>query len=252
MAKNKDETEWVEPLSPECQQWWAAARPKAWWVILIPYALWHMLLEGFWEWERVQGEKHRNVEGWRGARGGGEGVLLTYRSVNGGKELLTSPNAHTLQKDTTPSSWRQRESTERKQGGTERGRQETKTQGKTGVRYCRNSCIWVLRLHRQTRQQGRTSTVFYIQHTNLIVTHRQTCQTQAEQENDDIDEVTERKWGLKGDRRTFSIRLLSSVCGGGFTAGWCWGWITFTCVSWPDYFHNGGLPRVLLLWGTGA
>lgn len=121
--------------------------------------------------------------GWRGARGGGEGVLLTYRSVNGGKELLTSPNAHTLQKDTTPSSWRQRESTERKQGGTERGgRQETKTQGETGVRYCRNTCIWVLRLHRRTRQQGRTSTVFYVQHTNLIVTHRQTRQTQAEQE----------------------------------------------------------------------
>lgn len=121
MAKNKDEIEWVEPLSPECQQWWAAARPKAWWVILIPYALWHMLLEGFWEWERVRGEKHRNVGGGGEHVRGGGGVLLTYRSVKGGKELLTSPNAHTLQKDTTPSSWKQRESTERKQGGTERG-----------------------------------------------------------------------------------------------------------------------------------
>lgn len=75
----------------------------------------------------MRGEKHRNVGG------GGEhvgGVLLTYRSVNGGKELLTSPNSHTLQKDTTPSSWRQRESTERKQGGTERGATGDKNAGR--------------------------------------------------------------------------------------------------------------------------
>lgn len=126
MAKNKNETEWVEPLSPECQQWWAAARPKAWWVIQIPYALWHMLLEGFLEGGEGMGWEAWEREGWQGARvlegGGGGGVGGACFDISFGKwwkELLTSPSAHTLQKDTTPSSWRQREieSTRRKQGG---------------------------------------------------------------------------------------------------------------------------------------
>lgn len=48
--------------------------------------------------------------------------------------MLTSPKSHTLQKDTTPSSWRQRESTKRNGEGDRRHNEEDKTQDKTGVK----------------------------------------------------------------------------------------------------------------------
>lgn len=215
MAKNKNETEWVEPLSPECQQWWVAARPKAWWVIQIPYALWHMLLEGFLEEGEGMGWEARERERWRGARvcvGGWRGVCFDISVGKWWKGLLTSPSAHTLQKDTTPSSWRQRErAQEGNKGETESKTTGDKTQAKTGVRYCRDTCIRRLRFHRWTHQQERTSTVFYIQHTNLIhkdkhVKHKQNKSS----ENDDTSDVSERRWRSKCDRTTCQILPLGS------------------------------------------
>lgn len=121
VAKNKNETEWVEPLSAECQQWWAAAHPQAWWVIQIPYALWHMPLEGF---GKERGYGVRSMGAWEVEHvsvGEGGGACFDISFGKWWEGLLTSPSKHTLQKDTTPSSWRhrerKRESTGRKQGG---------------------------------------------------------------------------------------------------------------------------------------
>lgn len=66
---------------------------------LIPYAQWHMLLRGFegggW------GEKRRSVSSEREARG----RACFFGSFSKWWEgMLKSPIAHTLQKDTTPSS----------------------------------------------------------------------------------------------------------------------------------------------------
>lgn len=97
---------------------------------------------------------------------GERGVLLTYHSVNGGKELLKSPNTHLTEGHNPLLLETERESTGRKQGQTERGTTGDKTQGETGVRYCRDTCIWVLRLHRRTRQQGENI------HSRLYPTHR--------------------------------------------------------------------------------
>lgn len=45
--------------------------------------------------------------GWRGGEGGGACFDISFGKWWEG--LLTSPSAHTLQKETTPSSWTQRE-----------------------------------------------------------------------------------------------------------------------------------------------
>lgn len=115
-TKNKDGFWWFELASPEYCGWWAgAACPEGWWVIQIPYALWHMLLCC---------EKQRSVRGGGVAQRGGGGVLsfISQQMVRRGVDAIT----HTLQNDTTPSSWRQRESTERKWGEQRTQRQETK------------------------------------------------------------------------------------------------------------------------------
>lgn len=64
------------------------------------------------------GEKRRSVRGGGEARGGGGGVLFFFVSFGKWWEgVLTSPMTHTLQKDTTPSSWRQRERAQKGNGG---------------------------------------------------------------------------------------------------------------------------------------
>ena len=88
------------------------------------------------------GEKGRRGRGGGGAQGGrGRGFFL----VSFGKwweGVLTSPITHTLQKDTTPSSWRQRERAQKGNGGeTEDTTTGDKTQGNTGVRYWRETCV---------------------------------------------------------------------------------------------------------------
>lgn len=113
-----------------------------WWVAQILYALWHMLLS-------------MRAWAWGGGGGRGKGAWVGFcrnRWVNERNGFADeSYRTHTLQKDTTPSSWRQTErGQERKTGGRGRGRgregrgwreQKTQRQGdktqksKTGVRY---------------------------------------------------------------------------------------------------------------------
>lgn len=57
--------------------------------------------------ERRCSDKQKSMVG--GGRAG-EGRAFFYRWVNGGKGALTGP--HTLQKDTTPSSWRRKKETQ--------------------------------------------------------------------------------------------------------------------------------------------
>lgn len=243
MAKNKNETEWVEPLSPECQQWWAAARPKAWWVIQIPYALWHMLLEGFSEGGREgMGWEAWEREGWWGARvgwrgGGGEvkgvgvgGRALTNRSVNGGKGcwwvLVHTPYRRT---QPPPPGHREREHRKETRGGTERRTTGDKTQGKTGIRYCRDACI-VSAFTNGLVNMGRTSTVFSTQHTNLVLTQRQ-----KSSENEDTDDVSESRWRSQGDRTTYQILPLGDKVG-----------VVCVCVCKPTAVISGtGLKAVI-------
>lgn len=66
------------------------------------------------------GEKHRSMRGGREARGEGACFFVSFSKWWEG--VLTSPKSHTLQKDTTPSSWGQREREHRKEMG---GKQKT-------------------------------------------------------------------------------------------------------------------------------
>ena len=149
-AKNKDGIGWVEPLSPQRRGWWAwAACPEAWWVIQIPYALWHMLLEGLGGWLGVGevgwGEKRRSVRGGGETRGGGRGrafFFFSYHSVNGGKGcwrvLLHTPYRRT---QPPPPGDREREHRKETEGEKEDTTTGDKTQGNTGVRYWRETCV---------------------------------------------------------------------------------------------------------------
>lgn len=146
---------------------------------------------------------------------------------------------HTLQKDTTPSSWRQRERAQEGNKGKQKGgRQETKRRARQELDTAETHASGFSGSTDGLVNKGRTSTGAYIQHTDLIFTQTQKCQTRNRSpENDDIDDVTERRWRLKGVRTTWGILPLVWG-GGGITAGRCWGQFTFTCVIWPGQLHN--------------
>lgn len=135
---------------------------------------------GFWKGQRVWGEKHESVRGGE-EHVGGEGRAFDI-SFGKGRKGCWRLLAHTPYRRTQPPPPGDREREQRKEtmGETENRTTGDKMQGKTGVRYYTDACIRRLHFHQLTRQQGRTSTVFYIQHTNLVFTHRQTCHTQEE------------------------------------------------------------------------
>lgn len=67
-------------------------------------------------------------------RHGGEGACFFVSFGKWWEGVLTSPIAHTLQKDTTPSSWRQRERAQKGNGGKQKTqRQETKRKARQAL-----------------------------------------------------------------------------------------------------------------------
>ncbi len=64
----------------------------------------------------------------------GEGACFFVSFSKWWEGVLTSPIAHTLQKDTTPSSWRQRERAQKGNGGKQKTqRQETKRKARQAL-----------------------------------------------------------------------------------------------------------------------
>lgn len=63
----------------------------------------------------------------------GEGACFFVSFSKWWEGVLTSPKSHTLQKDTTPSSWRQREHRKEMGGGTEDTTKETKRKARQAL-----------------------------------------------------------------------------------------------------------------------
>lgn len=163
----------------------------------------------FWKGERVWGEKHRSV------RGGGQHVWWGWGACFGisfskwWEGLLTSPSAHTLQKDTTPSSWRQREREHRKEtrGKQRAERQETKCKARQALDTAETHASVVsvstdgLVNGGEHQQSFSSNTQIWYSHKNKHVILKQNKSS----ENEDTDDVSEERWRSKGDRTTCQI-----------------------------------------------
>lgn len=71
-------------------------------------------------------------EGWREKHVGKRGQAFVVSFSKSREGVLMSPLTHTLQKDTTPSSWRQKESTKETKGN-RNTRQETKCKARQAL-----------------------------------------------------------------------------------------------------------------------